>query len=139
MPDNLSKEDRIRTMRAVKGKGTGPERRVRGMLAGLGLRGWLVNPEGITGKPDFAFPEEKVAIFVDGCFWHRCPICDRPLPESNKGYWERKIQRNVERDRKYTAQLEAEGWRVMRIWGHQLKKNMSLDPIAEEVKALLDT
>ena len=65
MPDNLSREDRVRTMRAVKGKGTRPERRVRGMLAGLGLRGWLVNPEGMTGKPDFAFPAEKVAIFVD--------------------------------------------------------------------------
>ena len=138
MSDNLSREDRIRTMRSVKSKETGPERRLRGMLAGLGLTGWLVNPEAIEGKPDFAFPEQKVAIFVDGCFWHGCPICNRPLPESNREYWGRKISRNVKRDHGNSAKLEAAGWQVVRIWEHQMRKNESLDPIANLIKACLE-
>src|SRR3989337_2102654 len=71
--DNLSWEDRRRTMRAVKSKRTGPERRLRAMLAARGFRGWRANPPGIAGKPDFAFPAECVALFIDGCFWHSCP------------------------------------------------------------------
>ena len=138
MPDNLSREDRIRTMRSVKSKGTGPERRLRGMLAGLGYTGWLVNPEAIEGKPDFAFPEQKVTIFVDGCFWHGCPICNRPLPVSNREYWESKISRNVKRDQENSAKLEAEGWQVVRIWEHQMQKSESLDQIRNRIKACLE-
>lgn len=138
MSDNLSREDRIRTMRSVKSKETGPERRLRGMLAGLGLTGWLVNPEAIEGKPDFAFPKQKVAIFVDGCFWHGCPICNRPLPASNREYWRRKITRNVKRDHVNSVKLEAAGWQVVRIWEHQMRKNESLDPIANLIKTCLE-
>ena len=139
MPDNLTQEDRIRTMRAVKSEKTGPERRLRALLAGLRIRGWRVNPKGIEGKPDAAFPEKKIVIFVDGCFWHGCPVCQRTLPETNREYWARKIERNVARDQKYNASLAAAGWRVLRIWEHQLAKNASLAPIAAEIKALLDT
>jgi len=136
-PDNLSIEDRKKTMRLVKSKKTGPERRLRAMLSGMGLKGWCVNVEDIIGKPDFAFPEEKIAIFVDGCFWHKCPICNRTLPESNRDYWENKIARNVQRDLENITKLEEAGWRVLRIWEHQLTKRTSLNPIAKEIKVLL--
>ena len=98
MTDNLSPEDRRKTMRAVKGKGTALERQLWAMLAGMGLSGWRKNPKDITGNPDAAFTTEHVAIFMDGCFWHRCPCCNRKLPKTNREYWVRKIGRNVERD-----------------------------------------
>jgi DNA mismatch endonuclease (patch repair protein) len=136
-PDNLSKEDRIKTMRSVKSKKTGPERRLRAMLIGAGFIGWRINPEGIDGKPDFAFPDNKIAIFVDGCFWHGCPICKRTLPETNKAYWEKKINRNAQRDQEYTEKLQKAGWRVLRIWEHQLTKKTNLNPLAEKIKVFL--
>lgn len=137
MTDNLSPEDRKKTMRAVKGKRTTLERRLRAMLAGMGLRGWRLNYDAGIGKPDAAFVEEKVAIFVDGCFWHGCPVCNRPMPVANQEYWERKIGRNVERDRRYDAELKAAGWRVVRIWGHELKKTSDLGLVRGRLREAL--
>ncbi len=110
-------------MRAVKSKQTKPERQLWALLASCGFRGWKINYTGVLGNPDIAFPQEKIAIFVDGCFWHACPECNRPLPQSNREYWERKINRNIERDKKYNEELAKEGWRVIRIWEHQFKKD----------------
>lgn len=109
-------------MRSVKSKRTTPERRLQAMLAGLGISGWRMNPEDIEGKPDFVFDDAKVAIFVDGCFWHKCPVCDRPMPVTNREYWEKKINRNVQRDKRRTFRLEETGWTVIRIWEHDLIK-----------------
>jgi len=120
--DNLSREDRVRTMRAVKGMGTGLERRVRAMLAGRRISGWKVHPAGIVGNPDFTFVGRKIALFIDGCFWHGCPVCQRPLPVANADYWKRKIARNVERDSRNRKRLETEGWLVLSIWEHELKR-----------------
>src|SRR5690606_15221568 len=86
MSDNLTPEDRRRTMQAVKSKKTAPERRLRAFLAGSGYHGWRLNCKDIQGNPDVAFPEQKIAIFVDGCFWHGCPVCNRPLPRANHDY-----------------------------------------------------
>lgn len=121
MPDNLTPEDRRKTMRAVKGKGTSLERRLSAMLAGMQLSGWKKNVSDIVGKPDVVFPEERVVIFVDGCFWHGCPYCNRKLPETNREYWERKIRHNVERDKRNTQALIDDGWRVIRIWEHEMR------------------
>jgi DNA mismatch endonuclease (patch repair protein) len=137
MTDNLSAEDRRRTMRAVKGKGTGPERRLRAMLAGRGFCGWRANPPGIAGNPDVAFPSKGVAVFIDGCFWHKCPICKRPLPVTNAGYWRKKIARNAKRDRAWDRQLAVDGWRVVRIWEHELRGRESLEAIAEKIRAAM--
>lgn len=73
MGDNLKPDDRKKTMRAVKGKGTGLEKTIFAMLAGMRLGGWHKNCGSVTGKPDVVFLDQKVAIFVDGCFWHGCP------------------------------------------------------------------
>lgn len=123
MADNLKPVDRQKAMRAVKGKGTTPERRLFAMLAGMRLKGWRKNAADITGKPDVVFSQEHVVIFVDGCFWHGCPHCQRKLkPDSNRQYWERKINRNIELAKSYNQKLLENGWTVIRIWEHELKK-----------------
>ncbi len=138
MTDNLSPEDRIKTMRAVKSQNTGPERRLRAMLIGMGLKGWRLNYKVVSGKPDIAFPEIKLAIFIDGCFWHGCPECNRPLPQKNREYWEQKIGRTIERDKRCQMELTAEGWTVLRIWGHELSKKSDLTPVAEKIRESID-
>ncbi|ACL23394.1 very short patch repair endonuclease [Chloroflexus aggregans] len=120
MSDNLSPQDRHKTMQAVKGKGTRLEKRLWAMLAGLGLKGWKKNADNIVGKPDVAFLNQRIAIFIDGCFWHGCPYCKRKLPKTNREYWERKINRNIELARLHDEQLQREGWIVIRIWEHEM-------------------
>jgi DNA mismatch endonuclease (patch repair protein) len=120
MTDNLSPSDRKKTMKAVKGKATHLERKLWGMLAGMGVKNWRKNPPGITGNPDVIFPQARVAVFVDGCFWHKCPYCQRKLPKTNREYWERKINRNVELAEIHNRALADSGWRVIRIWEHEL-------------------
>ena len=73
------------------------------------------------GKPDFVFPKARVAVFVDGCFWHGCPQ-HATWPKQNAAFWAEKIGRNQARDRKVTRTLRATGWTVLRIWEHALKK-----------------
>lgn len=107
-------------MRAVKSKGTKLEKRLFSMLAGMGISGWKKNVKNIVGKPDIAFLDQKIAIFVDGCFWHGCPHCNRKLPETNHEYWEKKIKHNVELSLNYNDQLRRDGWTVIRIWEHEI-------------------
>ena len=107
-------------MRAVKGRKTRLEKRFFSMLAGMKLKGWRQNASDVIGKPDVVFINEKVAIFVDGCFWHGCPICQRKLPQTNRDYWARKIARNVELAKSHNAKLRRKGWSVMRIWEHEI-------------------
>lgn len=120
MADNLSPEDRRRTMQAVKGRATSIERRLWAMLAGMRVRGWRKNANDLPGKPDVALDALKIAIFVDGCFWHGCPICQRPLPETRSDYWRGKIERNVQRANAYNLQLQSQGWLVARFWEHEI-------------------
>lgn len=72
---------------------------------------------GRTVRPDVVFPKQRLAIFIDGCFWHGCPI-HGTSPVTNRQYWSPKIEENRERDRRNTAELEAEGWTVIRAWEH---------------------
>ena len=120
MSDNLSPEDRRKTMRAVKSKGTRLEKRLWAMLAGMRLKGWKKNVETITGKPDVVFTDRRVAVFIDGCFWHGCPYCQRKLPTTNREYWERKIKRNVDLAQMHNEQLQRDGWMIVRIWEHEM-------------------
>jgi len=86
-------------MKGNKAKNTKPELLLRKALCSTGIRGYSLNWKKVPGKPDIAFPGKKIAIFVNGCFWHRCPICDLPLPKTNIEFWKNKFIRNVERDR----------------------------------------
>ncbi len=76
----------------------------------------------VFGKPDFIFPKLKLAIFVDGCFWHCCPK-HSSLPSSNRPFWKRKLDQNKRRDKLVIQTLRAQGWRVLRIWEHELSRN----------------
>jgi DNA mismatch endonuclease (patch repair protein) len=97
------------------------EWRLRSALVRAGIRDWTLNPADVEGKPDFVFPALRMAVFVDGCFWHGCPKCLR-LPSSNVSYWERKIEKNRIRDKRVSATLRRRGWSVMRIWECELTK-----------------
>jgi DNA mismatch endonuclease (patch repair protein) len=83
-----------------------------------GITGWRRN-QRIFGKPDFVFRKARLAVFVDGCFWHRCPKHCR-MPKSNRGFWRRKFFSNRRRDRLVNRTLRKAGWRVLRIWEHDL-------------------
>lgn len=144
MADNLSPEDRRRTMQAVKGKGTGIERRLWSLLAGLRVRGRRKNAPDLPGKPDVAVDTLKVALFSDGCFWHGCPVCRRPLPETRRDDRRRKIARNVERAADQTRRLTKQGWLVVRFWEHELARDLPsvrrrLQAALRERKALMQT
>jgi DNA mismatch endonuclease (patch repair protein) len=73
----------------------------------------------LLGKPDFVFPKSRLTVFVDGCFWHGCPKHGH-TPRSNTAYWRKKIARNIERDQEVNRELKKRGWRVFRIWEHEL-------------------
>ena len=89
------------------------------VLRAHGITGWCRH-QPIFGKPDFIFREARLAVFVDGCFWHGCPKCYR-RPTSNRKYWDAKVNRNRARDRTASRQLHRRGWRIVRIWGHAIK------------------
>jgi DNA mismatch endonuclease, patch repair protein len=109
------------------------EWRLRARLIRAGIRGWTLNPKDILGKPDFVFAEQRLLLFVDGCYWHGCPKCYR-RPSSNTAYWDAKVARNRNRDTKATAQLKREGWHVMRIWEHQLA---NMGPLMKKLETAL--
>jgi DNA mismatch endonuclease (patch repair protein) len=83
------------------------------------IRGWRIQVKDLTGSPDFAFEQEMLAVFVDGCFWHGCPHCYR-RPSSSRKYWDEKVRRNVARDKRVAAKLRRNGWSVIRVWEHSL-------------------
>jgi DNA mismatch endonuclease, patch repair protein len=86
--------------------------------------GWRRN-QAVFGRPDFVFRKAKLAVFVDGCFWHSCPIHSR-MPTSNRIYWKHKLARNRERDQQVNHELRKRGWKVIRVWHHELgPKNQS--------------
>ncbi|BCW96190.1 MAG: hypothetical protein KatS3mg018_1672 [Fimbriimonadales bacterium] len=107
-------------MQAVKSKATRIERRLWAMLAGMGERGWRKNAADLPGAPDVAFDALQIAVFVDGCFWHGCPLCKRPLPQTRRDYWQGKIERNIARAKRYNQQLQQMGWKVARFWEHEI-------------------
>lgn len=122
MPAN---ETVSRFMRANKNKNTGPEILLRKALWKAGVKGYRVNWPQLPGKPDLAFVRKRLAVFVNGCFWHRCPHCRLKLPENNRQFWAEKFARNQARDRQRTEALEKMGWNVLEIWECRLKKDVN--------------
>ncbi|HUS37773.1 MAG TPA: very short patch repair endonuclease [Verrucomicrobiae bacterium] len=120
MADTFTKPERSRIMAAVRSRGNkATELLLLSLLRAAKLKGWRRHAN-IPGRPDFIFAKERLAIFVDGCFWHGCAKHCR-MPASNKKYWDAKIERNVRRDRATSILLRKKGWRVLRIWEHDLK------------------
>jgi DNA mismatch endonuclease (patch repair protein) len=91
------------------------------MLRARGISGWQMHRSDIPGKPDFFFPESRIAMFIDGCFWHMCPRCSR-LPKQNESFWRQKLTSNVRRDHRIRRALNRAGIRVIRLWEHDLER-----------------
>lgn len=110
-----------RSMRSNKHRDTGPELAVRSLLHARGLRYRVDHPirlEGVRIRPDVVFPRAKLAVFIDGCFWHCCPE-HLSLPASNTSYWLPKLEATVKRDAEHSRLLDEAGWRVLRFWEHE--------------------
>lgn len=108
------------TMQANRSRDTGPELRLRRALHAAGRRyrvNLVLRVPGRRVRPDLVFTRRRVAVFVDGCYWHRCPQHGR-MPADPTGYWAAKLQRNVDRDRAVDEALRTAGWQVLRIWEH---------------------
>src|SRR5437868_6988933 len=108
-------------MSAIRGKHTrSTEGALRMALTRAGIKGWKLHPTDLAGKPDIYFPKLKLAIFVDGCFWHGCARCGH-IPRTRSSFWAAKIERNKQRDRAAVRALKASGINVIRVWEHSLK------------------
>lgn len=121
MADIWSQAKRSEVMARIRGTGNrSTEQRLATLFRAHGITGWRRHLP-LPGRPDFAFPKLKLAVFVDGCFWHGCPT-HGTLPRNNRGFWRQKITRNRARDRAVTRELRRRGWRVVRIWEHELRR-----------------
>ena len=121
-------------MARIRSKDTGPELMLRRALHAAGYRGWRCHPKNVPGKPDIAFARRRVAVFVDGCFWHGHP--DFFTPGKSGAYWDAKIARTQERDRIANETLRSSGWTVLRFWDFEVKAD--LDGCVRAVSAALD-
>ncbi|MBK6399777.1 MAG: very short patch repair endonuclease [Bacteroidetes bacterium] len=113
-----------KVMSSNKAMNTKPELKLRRAIWNKGLRGYRLHWKVLPGSPDIAFSKQKVAIFVNGCFWHRCPICNLTLPKTNSIFWKDKFNRNVERDKRKSKELKKAGWISIVIWECQVKSNL---------------
>ena len=119
MPDKFSKETRSKIMKSIKSESK-LENKVSKALWNTGLR-FRKNDKTLFGKPDISIKKYKIVIFIDSCFWHSCEVHGH-IPQSNQEYWIKKLQRNIERDKKVTQHYIERNWNIVRVWEHQLKK-----------------
>jgi DNA mismatch endonuclease, patch repair protein len=135
MVDTFTPTQRSQIMASVKGNGNkSTELKLIEYFKEYNIKGWR-RKYLIAGNPDFVIPKARLAIFVDGCFWHGCKEHCR-LPETNREYWSSKIDRNIKRDKIINIDLTAKNWHVIRIWEHDLKKN-NYREILKKIKDLV--
>src|ERR1700677_4785133 len=119
--DVFSKAKRSQVMAAIRHRNNrSTERTFAALLRQFRVSGWTLHSSEVVGKPDFYFSSRRIAVFIDGCFWDRCPRCFR-APRQNASFWAAKIERNRLRDRKVTRMLRREGIKVIRLWEHDLE------------------
>ncbi len=122
MADVFTKEKRSEVMSRIRGKGNKDTELVMiQILRSSHISGWRRN-QVLLGKPDFIFPKQKVALFVDGCFWHGCPK-HANMPKNNREFWDKKLQGNKDRDKYVSSMLRRSKWKVVRIWEHELSNS----------------
>lgn len=128
---------RRRIMQSVRGSNNrSTELRLRGAMVRAGLRGWRVRPRNVQSNPDFLFRRKRLAVYVDGCFWHGCDKCYR-APKLHAAFWKAKIERNQMKDRAALRLLKSQGYSVLRFWEHELSRNLTecLDRIQCEISS----
>lgn len=122
MADVLTPSQRSFNMSQIRSEKTGPELQLQDLLLMNGIWNFRTQPKEIFGRPDFYFPNAKMAVFMDGCFWHGCAECSRP-PKTRKKFWSAKFEANLTRDRVVNRELKKSGFKVVRIKEHELKNN----------------
>jgi DNA mismatch endonuclease (patch repair protein) len=132
MPDALTPERRSALMARVRTADTAPEIALRRALWAAGLRGYRCHPKGLAGRPDLAWIGRRLAVFVDGAFWHGHP--DHYWGQSGK-FWDEKIDRNRARDEKVNRELTDAGWMVLRLWDFEVESDLAA--CVERVRASL--
>lgn len=133
MPDNLTKTQRSLCMSRIKSRWTSAERGIHNFLKGLKIK-HKMHPK-IGGSPDVIIPQRKKAVFLQGCFWHKCPFCYKE-PQSRRRYWLPKLEGNIKRDRMNEKILRKGGWTIVKIWEHELKQNKKILPVFFNKKLL---
>lgn len=131
--DKMSAEQRSALMGRIRGKDTLPELALRRAAWALGLR-YRLHWKIARTKPDMVFVGARLAVFVDGCFWHCCPL-HSAMPKNNREFWAQKLKRNCERDAENTHRLVAEGWQVLRLWEHEIEASPA--NCAQRIAAML--
>lgn len=141
-PDVMTPEQRQKAMRSNRGR-TGPELKLASALWRKGHR-YLTSDgyrrrfgRSLLGNPDMVFLGKRVAIFIDGCFWHGCTRCHDFQKDCND-WWQDKIEANVARDRRQRSKLRKLGWRVWRVWEHDLRRNGDLEKIVIRLDRMLN-
>jgi DNA mismatch endonuclease (patch repair protein) len=133
MTDVFTRRKRSEVMSRIKSRNNREtELLLASLLRKYHISGWRRHLP-LPGRPDFTFRRARVIVFVDGCFWHCCPKCGN-MPANNAAFWKKKLEGNRRRDARVTRLLIAEGWRVLRIWEHDLKKGK---PVIAKLQAIL--
>ncbi len=130
MADVFTKEKRSQVMSRIKGKGNkDTELAMITIMREYHISGWR-REQPVFGKPDFVFRKQKVALFVDGCFWHSCPL-HANTPKNNREFWIKKLKSSKDRDVVVNRELRKLGWKIIRVWEHELKDH---DKVARKIK-----
>jgi|SRR5882762_3064351 len=139
MADVFSRAKRSQVMSRIKSRGNrATELELLALLRRHHVSGWRRGATSIFGSPDFTFPRFRVAIFVDGCFWHTCPR-HKSIPANNRAFWLAKLARNRARDRLVTRTLRKQGWGVLRVWQHELSVRNEKRLLRRIQRALTET
>ena len=133
MVDNLSARKRSKVMSSIRSKNTKPELAVRKIIWSKGKR-YRVHDRTVFGTPDISHKGKKLAVFIDGCFWHGCKKCCN-VPQTNTTFWRHKISANRKRREKVVSKLKLDGWKMMAFWEHEVKANP--DQVAHKISGLL--
>ncbi len=119
-------ENTSKVMSANKAKNTKPELKLRHALWSNGIKGYRIHYKKVPGNPDICFVGKRIAIFVNGCFWHHCPECQHDYPKNNRQFWIDKLNRNKLRDIRKIEELEIIGWKAIVIWECQIQSDINL-------------
>lgn len=135
--DIINRQERSGLMSRVRARGNrSTEGKLRFGLVRNKISGWQLHPR-LMGSPDFVFAARKLVVFVDGCFWHRCPYCNRPFPKTNAKYWREKIRANVKRRIGVLRSLRRQGYRTLTVWEHELTSKTGMPGVLKRIgKAL---
>lgn len=133
--DRLTQHERSALMAKVRSTGNrSTEIAVERTFQNHAITGWQKHPNEVIGTPDFFFPKKKLAVFVNGCFWHGCEKCKRKTPKNRRSFWLAKIQQNRRRDAKVLRQLRRSGFRTLTIWEHSLATDRWLDRLLKAIR-----